>query len=111
MHQSIKSLKNKLTAWLKLELRFVAIMNLCLCLALASETATYRAGLSPRGPHVKFLGGPFLSFPFSHPVSPAFFLRFFISYNNTFFRSELEINYLFEEINCCCIVLHTASSF
>src|SRR6218665_11577 len=39
---------------------------------------------------------------------PSLFLRFFISYNNTLFRSELEIKYSFAEINCCCIVLHTA---
>src|SRR6218665_2509767 len=71
------------------------------------RSPTARAGLSPRGAPCQILSLP----PIFSSRFPSLFLSFFSSYNNTLFRFELDINYLFEEINCCCIVLHRPYSF
>src|SRR6218665_3931574 len=71
-------------------------VSVCICLSVC------RAGLSLRGAHAKFIGGPLSP---SHPIPLLHFLNTdWLQYvNNTLYSisSQLVVYHLFQEINCC----------
>src|SRR6218665_2037055 len=88
--------------------------HLTLHLLKIPERIEYKAiSLTYSQGRIKPSGGPMPNSlpPIFSSRFPSLFLSFFSSYNNTLFRFELDINYLFEEINYCCIVLHRPYSF